>query len=40
MEHTSLLGPFESYEENVLLQIWALKLYSQHFISFVTYDWA
>jgi len=38
-KHSSLLGPFISYEENEVLLIW-LQLYSQDFIFFTAYEWA
>ncbi len=39
-KHFSLLGPFVSYEENEKLRIRHLDPYSQHYIFFVTYEWA
>jgi hypothetical protein len=36
----SLLDQFVSYEENEMLWILTQELYSQHFIVFVTYEWA
>ncbi len=39
-KHSSLLGPCINYKENVVLWIQLLSLYSQHFIFFVTYEWA
>jgi hypothetical protein len=39
-KHSGLLGQPVSYEENEVLWIWPRNLYSQHFISFVTYEWA
>jgi hypothetical protein len=38
-KHSSLLGPFVSYEENEVLWIWLQVSYSQHFIFLVTYHW-
>jgi hypothetical protein len=40
LSNTSLLGPFVSYEEIKKLWIQSKELYSQHFILFVTYEWA
>jgi hypothetical protein len=37
---SSLLGPFVSYRENYVLWIQLLGLYLQHFIFFLTYEWA
>jgi hypothetical protein len=37
-KYASLLGLFESYEENELFWLQHLGLYSQHFIFFVTYE--
>ncbi len=37
---SSLLDPFISYEENEVLEIWTQVSYSQHFIFFVTYEYA
>jgi hypothetical protein len=37
---SSLLEEFVSYKENEVLWIWPLWPYTQHFISFVTYQWA
>jgi hypothetical protein len=39
-KHPNLLGPFESYKENEVSWIKLQEPYSQHFISFVTYEWA
>ncbi len=39
-KHSGLLGPFLSYEENEVLWIRAREPYSQHFILFVTQEWA
>jgi hypothetical protein len=39
-EHSSLLVAFISYEENDVLWIQPLGLYSRHFIFFLTYEWA
>jgi hypothetical protein len=39
MKHYSLLVPFISYEEDEVLLIRSLELYSQHFIFFVYYEW-
>jgi hypothetical protein len=39
-KHYSFLGLFISCNENGILCIWDLGTYSQHFIFFVTYDWA
>ncbi len=38
--HSNLFSPFVSYDENELLWLWYLRLYSQHFILFVTHTWA
>jgi hypothetical protein len=38
--NTSLFGTFVSYEENEGLRIRSHRPYSQHFISFVIYEWA
>ncbi len=37
--NTNLLGTFKSYAENEVLWIQPLELNSQHFISFVNYEW-
>ncbi len=37
-EHTSLLGPFITYEENEVLQIVVLGPYSQHLLFSITYE--
>ncbi len=37
---TSFLGQFENDEENEVLWIWLLWLYSQHIIFFITYEFA
>jgi hypothetical protein len=37
-KNSNLLGPFVSFEESKMLWIWPLIQYSQHFISFVTYE--
>ncbi len=39
-KHTSLLGAFINYEENELLWKKPMSQYSQHFIFFLTYEWA
>jgi hypothetical protein len=39
-KRSGLLGAFVSYEGNEVLQIQPLSLYSQHFILFITYEWA
>jgi hypothetical protein len=36
----NLLGLFVSYDENEVLWIRSLGFYSQHFIFFITYEWA
>ncbi len=40
VKHSSLLDQFVSYKENEVLWIRPLDLNSQHFIFFVTYEWA
>ncbi len=39
-KHSSLLGPFVSYEENKVLWPWLPAQLSQHFIFFENYEWA
>ncbi len=39
-KHSSLLRPFMSYEENIVLSIWLQGSYSQQFIFFITFKWA
>ncbi len=39
-KHSSILRPFMSYEENIVLWIWLDGLYSQQFIFFITFKWA
>ncbi len=39
-KHSSLFGTVISYDENEVLWIWPLGLYSQHFTFFVTYKCA
>ncbi len=39
LNHSCLMGPFVSNEQNEMLWIWHLVLYSQHFIFFVLMNW-
>jgi hypothetical protein len=39
IKQSSLLGPFVGFEENKVLLIQQVP-FSQHFIFFITYDWA
>ncbi len=38
-KHSSLLYPFDSYEENEVLWMQFQGSYSQHFIFFIAYKW-
>ncbi len=38
-KYSNLVGPFVSYEENDVLQMWHQGRYSQHFNLILTYEW-
>jgi hypothetical protein len=40
LKYSNLFGQFVSYEENEVLCMLPEVMYSQHFIFFVTHEWA